>query len=248
MRSTNHPIKYLFIDVDNCLVPYEDNYVPYVTDIIVEAVLELDENARRLFKGDRDLVRRLADEFYLKYGQSVLGFSTEHNFPISKLCNLYHEKLDPDKCVNPSRNDKDHLYDFKKWLSRAKQQQEITDYVAFTQSTGVWARKILFDKCSLQSAFNSQNIISAEIYGHGFKHRDRAPYEIAMQRMGVHSPEECLVIDDSRSVLRFAFEKMGMRTCLISHGQPVAEEHKPYLSAIANNIADVPRRVVELSR
>ena len=247
MRSTSLPIKYLLIDIDNCLVRYDDNYVPYVTDVIVDAVLQLDEKARRVFNGDRDLVRKLADEFYLKYGQSVLGFAEEYHFPISDLCDLYHDQLDPDKCVNPNDNDMARLRRFKEWILGSVRMGRIENYVAFTQSTKSWAEKILFDKCELYGIFNNQNIITSEQYDHAFKHRDRRPYDVAMARMQA-TPDECVIIDDSKSVLRFAFNTIGMKTCLITHGNKIAEQDRGYLSGSADHIGNAPIALTALVR
>lgn len=249
MRSpeSHAPAKYVLIDIDNCLVKYDDNYVPYVTGVIIDTVLQLDDETRRMFKGDRALVERLANDYYLKYGQSILGFAKEHDFSIADLNTHYHNRLNPDQCVNPTVDDKARLDRFKDWIRGAVRMGRIENYVAFTQSTRPWAEKILFDKCELYSIFNDQNIITSEQYDHAFKHCDRRPYDVAMARMNA-TPEECVIIDDSKSVLRFAFNALGMKTCLISHGNKIGEQDQGYITGAADHIGNAPLVLTALTR
>ena len=157
MSSPSTPIRFLAIDIDNCLVRYDDNYVPYVTDVIIDAVLQLDEKDRQVFKGDRALVKDLADQYFLKYGQSILGFGLEHHMSVRHLSQAYHEQLDPDAFVNPSSEQMDNLRIFADWLKAVTTDNQIEDYVAFTQSTSTWATKILTTMtCSAKTlSFNS---------------------------------------------------------------------------------------------
>jgi FMN phosphatase YigB (HAD superfamily) len=247
MSSEPTPIDYLAIDIDNCLVPYDAHYVQYITDAIIDTVLEVDSETRNQFNGDRDLVVRLANDYYHEYGQSILGFAIQNHMSVPELSRRYHTKLDPKEIINPTQEQLDQLKFFTSWVVQAKREGIIQDYVALTQSTVDWARKVLYGALGLKDTFNERSIVSSDRYSYGFKHNDVRPYSEIMIAMNVHHKDRILVIDDSRSVLRFAFEKMGMQTCLISHGAHIEDEHKPYLSAIANNISDVPRIVEQLS-
>jgi FMN phosphatase YigB (HAD superfamily) len=248
MSLPHPPVRYLAIDIDHCLVRYDDNYVPYVTDAIIDTVLQLDTETRNVFKGDRDLVEQLANQYYTQYGQSILGFAFEHHMNVGEMSERYHAQLDPTKFINPTEEQFNQLNQFTSWLLKAERDGTIDGYVALTQSTSSWAKKVLHETLGLRKIFNDQNIISSDKYGYGFKHNDVRPYSAVMCALNSDDKREILVIDDSRSVLRYAFQERGMQTCLISHGAAVGDEHRSYLSIVANNIGEVPRLVAELSR
>lgn len=240
------PVRYLAIDVDNCLVPYETNYVSYVTNAIIDTVLELDARERNLFQGNRDTVAQLAQQYFETYGQSILGFALEHHLSVAEM-NLYHDRLDPKEFINPTQEHMDQLRSFADWLVKARAENKIDGYMAFTQSTLPYAKRVLQDLLGLKQVFSDQLILSSDKFGNRFKIRDAQPYADFKLAMNIVDNRSALVIDDSKSVLRCAFETAKMQTCLVSHGAPVEENHMPYIGAVAQNIAEVPSIVTRLS-
>jgi beta-phosphoglucomutase-like phosphatase (HAD superfamily) len=245
-------INNLFIDMDNSLVPYDSDpdhhWIDYVTGTIIQTAMDLDISKKlNTFRGNRALAERIAQDSFKQHGQSIIGLALQMGIDASILSEAYHERLNPKKYINPNEEHTTNLKSFTDWLLRSE-----INYVLFTQASRTNAERVI-EHLGLTDIFNQENMVTSTDFPNNFKHNSEDPYRVAFNRLvnGAH-PANTMIIDDSRSVLKKAFEVgtdywgQQITTCQIDHGN-IDPNPAAYIKHSVRNIGEVPALVNHLN-